>query len=460
MKKMTAILMGMMMLTTLPVLPANAIERPYMEELTVERSEMLAERYKSQYILGEDGVYYGSETYPIRIMEQLIPKAGTVNSISVLPALAMLHPDAKFAVDVQSAGGNVSYLDKDIRPLTDAHKAANGMTYSEFWDAWYAANDPYNQEKIEALKPYLSEVQTETDRLIAEEFLPIRTQKETDYLAQNGIVLQAADYETSGKWCILTAQQVLEFPGYESYGYYLGLAPRPENIPQDPTPIFGDVNSDGAIDIMDVILLNKYILGSQYLDDYQRKCADVNQDGLLDAGDALNILKYVVGNIDSFETVTNPDVPSDNHGYSNYADFVKEYEDKYEADPITIPEYEDYQFNVSWISLEKNRYKLLLKPFSPNLKYECPDDGYLVTVTIEFDGEYANYNKFLADYKKMSKKIENISGNHDFMLMDDDSLVLCGKLPDRDQVFIIDAVAKDNEEGRERLLRIAEKLGL
>ena len=46
------------------------------------------------------------------------------------------------------------------------------------------------------------------------------------------------------------------------------------------------------------------------------------------------------------------------------------------------------------------------------------------------------------------------------MLMDDDNLVLCGKLPDRDQVFIIDAVAKDNEEGRERLLRIAEKLGL
>ena len=272
--------------------------------------------------------------------------------------------------------------------------------------------------------------------------------------------MQAADYETSGKWCILTAQQVLEFPGYESYGYYLGLAPRPENIPQDPTPIFGDVNSDGAIDIMDVILLNKYILGSQYLDDYQRKCADVNQDGLLDAGDALNILKYVVGNIDSFETVTNPDVPSDNHGYSNYADFVKEYEDKYEADPITIPEYEDYQFNVSWITLEENRYKLLLKPFSPNLKYECPDADYLVTLTIEFDGEYANYDKFLADYKKMSKKIENISENHDFMLMDDDNLVLCGKLPDRDQVFIIDAVAKDNEEGRERLLRIAEKLGL
>ena len=159
-------------------------------------------------------------------------------------------------------------------------------------------------------------------------------------------------------------------------------------------------------------------------------------------------------------SAANPNVPSDSDGYSNYADFTNAYEDAYKAKPIAIPEYEHYQFGVSWISLEKNRYKLLLKPFSPNLKYECPDDGYLVRVTIEFDGEYANYNKFLADYKKLSKKIENISENHDFMLMDDDSLVLCGKLPDRDQVFNIDAVAKDNEEGRERLLRIAEKLGL
>ena len=88
------------------------------------------------------------------------------------------------------------------------------------------------------------------------------------------------------------------------------------------------------------------------------------------------ILKYVVGNIDSFETVTNPDVPSDHNGYSNYADFAKAYEETYKAKPVAIPEYEEYQFGMSWISLEKNRYKLLLKPFSPNLKYELVKTGF------------------------------------------------------------------------------------
>jgi len=460
MKRLTAILMSMMMLTAIPALPAGAVKHTFSGDLTIEQSEDIAERYQNLYVLGEDGVYYGAESYPIRILEEYIPNGGTVDSVNVLQALARLHPDAKFAVDVQSYEKYTSYLDEEIRPLTDAHKAANGMTYSEFWDAWYAADNPYDPEQIEALKPYLSEVQTETNRLIAEEYLPRLREEEAEHRAEHGIVFQDAAYEMGGKWCILTAEQVLEFPGYEKYGYFLGLAPLPENIPKAPEPIYGDVNSDGAIDIMDVIFLNKSILGSTFLNDFQRQCADVNLDGLLDAGDALNILKYVVGNIDSFETAANPNVPSDSDGYSNYADFTNAYEEAYKAKPIAIPEYEHYQFGVSWISLEKNRYKLLLKPFSPNLKYECPDDGYLVTVTIEFDGEYANYNKFLADYKKLSKKIENISENHDFMLMDDDSLVLCGKLPDRDQVFIIDAVAKDNEEGRERLLRIAEKLGL
>ncbi len=56
----------------------------------------------------------------------------------------------------------------------------------------------------------------------------------------------------------------------------------------------GDVNGDDAIDIMDVIALNKYILGSMKLDDQAKANADADGNGTLDSTDSLNILKYVV----------------------------------------------------------------------------------------------------------------------------------------------------------------------
>ncbi|MBQ4466550.1 MAG: glycoside hydrolase family 9 protein, partial [Oscillospiraceae bacterium] len=62
----------------------------------------------------------------------------------------------------------------------------------------------------------------------------------------------------------------------------------------------GDVNGDGGVDIMDVILLNKYVLGVETLTDDQKKAADVDAGGEIDSTDSLNILKYVVELIDSF----------------------------------------------------------------------------------------------------------------------------------------------------------------
>ncbi len=56
----------------------------------------------------------------------------------------------------------------------------------------------------------------------------------------------------------------------------------------------GDVSGDGEVDIMDVITLNKFLLGSASLDDSERACADVDQNGVIDETDSLNILKYVV----------------------------------------------------------------------------------------------------------------------------------------------------------------------
>ena len=69
--------------------------------------------------------------------------------------------------------------------------------------------------------------------------------------------------------------------------------PDEPDTPADAT-LYGDVNGDEEIDIMDVIALNKYLLGSSTLDADAKKRADVDLNSLLDATDSLNILKYVV----------------------------------------------------------------------------------------------------------------------------------------------------------------------
>lgn len=53
------------------------------------------------------------------------------------------------------------------------------------------------------------------------------------------------------------------------------------------------------IDILDVILLNKYLLGSASFDDTQKTAADVLHDDVLDSTDSLTLLKFIVKLTDS-----------------------------------------------------------------------------------------------------------------------------------------------------------------
>ncbi|MBR1553920.1 MAG: RICIN domain-containing protein, partial [Oscillospiraceae bacterium] len=66
------------------------------------------------------------------------------------------------------------------------------------------------------------------------------------------------------------------------------------------TPSYGDVNEDGSINILDVISLNKAILGKEFLTKQGELNADVNEDSHIDSGDALNIMKYIVQLVTSF----------------------------------------------------------------------------------------------------------------------------------------------------------------
>ena len=57
----------------------------------------------------------------------------------------------------------------------------------------------------------------------------------------------------------------------------------------------GDVTLDGNVDILDVITVNKAILGKETLTAMQNKAADINRDDKVDSTDALAILKQIVG---------------------------------------------------------------------------------------------------------------------------------------------------------------------
>ena len=63
----------------------------------------------------------------------------------------------------------------------------------------------------------------------------------------------------------------------------------------------GDANGDTKIDILDIITINKAVLGKEVLTDEQNQAADVNGNNKVDSGDSLMLMKFVVGLIDSFD---------------------------------------------------------------------------------------------------------------------------------------------------------------
>jgi hypothetical protein len=64
----------------------------------------------------------------------------------------------------------------------------------------------------------------------------------------------------------------------------------------------GDVNNDGYVDIRDVVLVQRYILGQQMLTPTQMTAADVNGDGMVNVVDVNLMMQYIQGYINSFPT--------------------------------------------------------------------------------------------------------------------------------------------------------------
>ncbi len=68
----------------------------------------------------------------------------------------------------------------------------------------------------------------------------------------------------------------------------------------DKIPDAGDVDNSGDVNVMDVILVNKYVLGVKTLTDTQMIAADVDGNSEVNSTDSLLILKYALDMISAF----------------------------------------------------------------------------------------------------------------------------------------------------------------
>ena len=106
---------------------------------------------------------------------------------------------------------------------------------------------------------------------------------------------KASDNDKDGKDVSVTYKSVI-------VTYDEAEAPVTPDEPTDGEDVkaskYGDVNLDGEVDIMDVISVNKFLLGGMKLDAQAKANADVDASGTLDSTDSLIILKCVVELID------------------------------------------------------------------------------------------------------------------------------------------------------------------
>ena len=61
----------------------------------------------------------------------------------------------------------------------------------------------------------------------------------------------------------------------------------------------GDADLDGDVDVFDMLLIARFLLGQSTLDPAQRASADANQDGVIDLSDIARIAHFLVGNLET-----------------------------------------------------------------------------------------------------------------------------------------------------------------
>lgn len=119
---------------------------------------------------------------------------------------------------------------------------------------------------------------------------------QVDYIVYNDVTYQAEDQEVNtGVYvdgaCGGSYSDMLQCNGYIRFDT--------GSEPTTPPGTLGDVNTDGAIDIIDALLIAQYYVGLNPAG-FDASRADVNCDGGVDIVDALLVAQYYVGLVTSF----------------------------------------------------------------------------------------------------------------------------------------------------------------
>ena len=234
-QRITALVLGCAMLSGMCAIPAQAAHT-FETPMTEEDAARLAETAATYQL--EDGVYYSTvQPYGNFIAEEYMPNPGTFDRTTLLTALVMADPEQRFAVQlaVYPADGAVMDTQAEIERLSGYGIEATAM-HGVYGDMLYA---------------------------------------------------------------VLTAQQVEDFPASEDAGYFMGLAAKPEAAPEttpesQPAILYGDVDENEAVELLDVILLNKNLLGLEKLSEQGARNANVDGNTSIDGTDSLYILKSLV----------------------------------------------------------------------------------------------------------------------------------------------------------------------
>ena len=120
------------------------------------------------------------------------------------------------------------------------------------------------------------------------------------------------EIELPPEGCIIEIEQFADFTG-EIYGYpdstaqtyaetydrkFVPLGENPSETPE--TYSAGDADGDGEVNILDVILVNRAILGKTTLSEKQVEAVDFNKNGYPEPAETLMMMKYIVGIITDF----------------------------------------------------------------------------------------------------------------------------------------------------------------
>ena len=73
-----------------------------------------------------------------------------------------------------------------------------------------------------------------------------------------------------------------------------GISETQPSTEKEQTPLLGDVNLDGSISILDVVLMQKYLLAQETFSQEQYAVSDVNQDGITNVFDFISLKKQLL----------------------------------------------------------------------------------------------------------------------------------------------------------------------